>query len=82
MTARKNRRGKAVARQAAKPMPPTPEPPAEHWPEVFRYALGSWSRTARACVIATVLVALILLAIHLGLPHLDVTALLRLGGDP
>jgi hypothetical protein len=80
MTARKNRRGKTVARQAAKPAPPMPEPPAERWPEVFRYALGSWSRTARACVIATVLVVLLLLAVHFGLPRLDVTSLLQLGG--
>lgn len=67
MTARKIRRGKAVARQDAKPTPPTPEPPAEHWPEVVRYALQDWSSTARFCVIAIVLGAMLLLAVRLGL---------------
>ena len=64
MTAHNSHRGKAVARQAAKP---APQPPAEHWPEVVRYALESWSRTARLCVLVIVIGALLLLAVRLGL---------------
>jgi hypothetical protein len=64
MTAHNSRKGKAVARQVAKT---TPEPTAEHWPEVVRYALESWSRTARLCVLVIVIGALLLLAVRLGL---------------
>ena len=64
MTAHNSHKRKAVARQVAKP---TPEPTAEHWPEVVRYALESWSRTARLCVLVIVIGALLLLAVRLGL---------------
>ncbi len=64
MTAHNRRKGRAVARQVAKP---PPEPAAEHWPEVIRYALESWSRTARLCVLVIVIGALLLLAARFGL---------------
>lgn len=56
MTAHNSRKGKAVVRQVTKP---APEPAAEHWPEVVRYALESWSRTVRLCVLLVAFIVLI-----------------------
>ena len=54
---------KAVARKVAKP---TPEPAAEHWPEVVRYALRDWPHTLRLCVLVIVIGAVLLSAVRLG----------------
>ena len=64
MTAHKSRKGKAVVRQVARP---TPEPAAEHWPEVVGYALRDWPHTLRLCVLVIVIGAVLLLAVRLGL---------------
>lgn len=64
------RSSKAVAKKsAARRRPaPTPEPESDRsgWPGVARFALESWPRTARLCVLVVVVGAVLLLAMRLG----------------
>jgi hypothetical protein len=64
------------ARKPAKPSParvvarrqgPEPEPGRSGWPDVVRYAIDDWRRTALLCVLVIVVGAVLLLAVRLGL---------------
>ena len=54
---------KAVARK----QDPEPEPGRFGWPDVVRYAIDDWRRTALLCVLVVVVGGVLLLAVRLGL---------------
>jgi hypothetical protein len=64
-----------TAHRPAKPSPANavarkqdaePEPGRLGWPDVVRYAIDDWRRTALLCVLVVVVGAVLLLAVRLG----------------
>lgn len=55
------------ARAVARKQDPEPEPGRFGWPDVVRYAIDDWRRTALLCVLVVVVGAVLLLAVRLGL---------------
>lgn len=60
------RSSKAVANKSAPAPTPDPESDRPGWPGVVKYALESWPRTVRLCVLVIVVGAMLLLAVRLG----------------
>jgi hypothetical protein len=56
----------APGRTVTRKQDPVPEPGRWGWPDVIRYAIEDWRRTALLCVIVVVVGAVLLLAMRLG----------------
>lgn len=67
MTAQRPAKSSPTNAVARKQDYPEPQPSRLGWPDVVRYAIDDWRRTALLCVLVVVVGAVLLLAVRLGL---------------